>query len=224
MINASYMRQEIEEIPEAVARFLDASRPVLAEAGAALRAQEPGDGRDHRPRLLRPRRDLPQIRDRAHRRASRSPRSAPRSCRSTATSSSSSSAPRSPSRSPARAPTSSRWRSRRRRNGALSFALTNTADSPLAAAADFTIDLAAGEEKSVAATKSFVSSVVAGLGLIAHWQNDAALIAALDDLPARPRDRRRLRLERARSPRSTATSRSTSSAAAPRWPSPTRRR
>ena len=111
-----------------------------------------------------------------------------------------------------------------RRNGALTFALTNTAGSPLAAAADFTIDLAAGEEKSVAATKSFVSSVVAGLGLLAHWQDDAALIAALDDLPARPRNRRRLRLERARSPRSTATSRSTSSAAARRWRSPTRRR
>ena len=41
MINASYMRQEIEEIPEAVSRFLEASRPVLAEAGAALRAKSP---------------------------------------------------------------------------------------------------------------------------------------------------------------------------------------
>lgn len=70
-----------------------------------------------------------------------------------------------------------------RRSGAATIAITNTPGSPLADAADFTIDLMAGEEKSVAATKTFVTSVVAGLALIARWSGDAALRQAVDDLP-----------------------------------------
>jgi len=35
----------------------------------------------------------------------------------------------------------------------------------------------------VAATKTFVTSVVAGLSLLAHWKQDKALIAAIDELP-----------------------------------------
>ncbi len=70
-----------------------------------------------------------------------------------------------------------------RRNGALTLALTNTPGSPLAAAADVALDLMAGAERSVAATKSFVSSVAAGLGIVGHWRGDAGLLAALDRLP-----------------------------------------
>ncbi|WP_078708239.1 SIS domain-containing protein [Consotaella salsifontis] len=70
-----------------------------------------------------------------------------------------------------------------RAGGALSFAMTNTASSPLAEAADETIDILAGEEVAVAATKTFVTSAVAGLGLLAYWQGDQALISALRDLP-----------------------------------------
>src|SRR5690606_1242499 len=70
-----------------------------------------------------------------------------------------------------------------RRNGALSLALTNTTPSPLGEAAELAIDLAAGKEQSVAATKSFVNSVVAGTAILAHWQNDEPLIAALAGLP-----------------------------------------
>lgn len=70
-----------------------------------------------------------------------------------------------------------------RESGALTFALTNTAGSPLAEAAEHTIDLRAGTENSVAATKTFVASVAAGLGLIAHWTGDGALLRALDSLP-----------------------------------------
>jgi len=70
-----------------------------------------------------------------------------------------------------------------RRNGALTIALTNTPDAPLAAAADIAVDLAAGREQSVAATKSFVSSVVAGLAILGHWVGDRELLAALDRLP-----------------------------------------
>ncbi len=70
-----------------------------------------------------------------------------------------------------------------RRSGATCVAITNTAGSPLAAASDFTIDLHAGVEKSVATTKTFVTSVVAGLALIARWSGDDELKAAVNDLP-----------------------------------------
>jgi glucosamine--fructose-6-phosphate aminotransferase (isomerizing) len=70
-----------------------------------------------------------------------------------------------------------------RRSGALAIAITNTPGSPLDDAADFTIDLQAGLEQSVAATKTFATSVVAGLALIARWSQDAALGSAIADLP-----------------------------------------
>lgn len=67
--------------------------------------------------------------------------------------------------------------------GALTFAVTNTPASPLAAASDHVVDIAAGEEKSVAATKTFVNSAVAGLLLVAHWTRDTELLDALRTLP-----------------------------------------
>ncbi|MFC3179639.1 SIS domain-containing protein [Cypionkella sinensis] len=70
-----------------------------------------------------------------------------------------------------------------RAGGALTLAITNFADAPMAQAAAHCLPLAAGEEKSVAATKTFISSVVAGLALLAEWQNDTALRAAVADLP-----------------------------------------
>ncbi len=70
-----------------------------------------------------------------------------------------------------------------RAGGALTIAITNTAGSPLAEASDHAIDILAGVEKSVAATKSFVNSAVAGLLLLAHWTGDEALLAALRELP-----------------------------------------
>jgi glucosamine--fructose-6-phosphate aminotransferase (isomerizing) len=70
-----------------------------------------------------------------------------------------------------------------REGGALTVALTNTADSPLAAASDHAIDIMAGPERSVAATKTFVNSAVAGLALMAHAAADAALLEALRKLP-----------------------------------------
>ncbi|SHF62818.1 glutamine--fructose-6-phosphate transaminase [Loktanella atrilutea] len=69
------------------------------------------------------------------------------------------------------------------RGGALTFALTNEADSPLAAACDRTLHLHAGAEHSVAATKTFVNSCVAALWLLAEWAQDKVLLAALHDLP-----------------------------------------
>ena len=41
MTDVTYMRREIEEIPEATRRFLSGSGARLAEAGAALREKQP---------------------------------------------------------------------------------------------------------------------------------------------------------------------------------------
>jgi len=67
--------------------------------------------------------------------------------------------------------------------GALTCAFVNDAGSPLAQAAEWLFPLHAGEERSVAATKSFIAQLVAGARLVASWQDDAALAAALEDLP-----------------------------------------
>ena len=67
--------------------------------------------------------------------------------------------------------------------GALTCAFVNDATSPLARAAQWLFPLHAGEERSVAATKSFIAQLVAGARLVASWQDDAALAAALEGLP-----------------------------------------
>jgi len=70
-----------------------------------------------------------------------------------------------------------------RQGGARVVAVTNHPASPLAAAAEATIDTRAGPEQSVAATKSFVTSAVACLWLLAEVKGDAALLAAIRGLP-----------------------------------------
>ncbi|TFW15756.1 SIS domain-containing protein [Massilia arenosa] len=70
-----------------------------------------------------------------------------------------------------------------RGGGATTVALVNDIDSPLAHAAEWAMPLHAGKETSVAATKSFITSLVAGARLVAHWQNDPELLAGLDALP-----------------------------------------
>ena len=70
-----------------------------------------------------------------------------------------------------------------RAGGALTVAVTNNDASRLAAAADTTLPIHAGPELSVAATKTFVTSLVAGLWLIAEIKRDDALIAAIRALP-----------------------------------------
>jgi glucosamine--fructose-6-phosphate aminotransferase (isomerizing) len=49
--------------------------------------------------------------------------------------------------------------------------------------ADLTIPLQAGPEKSVAATKSCIASMAAGLALLADWSRDRALGDAVAELP-----------------------------------------
>ena len=69
--------------------------------------------------------------------------------------------------------------------GACTAAFVNDAESPLAQAAQWVFPLHAGTEASVAATKSFIAQLVAGARLVAAWQDDTALQAALARLPER---------------------------------------
>ncbi len=70
-----------------------------------------------------------------------------------------------------------------RKAGAFVVALVNVEDSPLAAAADEIIPLQAGPEKSVAATKSFITALAAIAQLVAHWKDDRELLDAITKLP-----------------------------------------
>ncbi|MEP2530399.1 SIS domain-containing protein [Shimia sp.] len=72
-----------------------------------------------------------------------------------------------------------------RAGGALSIAMTNHPDSPLGQVADHTLNLHAGPEISVAATKTFVNSAIAGIWLLAECAEDEALRAAIADLPSK---------------------------------------
>lgn len=72
-----------------------------------------------------------------------------------------------------------------RRDGAMTVALTNDAASPLAEASQYTLDIHAGPELSVAATKTFVTSAVTGLWLLAEWDRNRALLDAIHALPER---------------------------------------
>ncbi|NNG03585.1 MAG: SIS domain-containing protein [Inquilinus sp.] len=70
-----------------------------------------------------------------------------------------------------------------RKAGALTVALVNVADSPLAATCEAVLPLHAGEERSVAATKSYIASLAALCQLTALWSGDQVLLSALDRLP-----------------------------------------
>ncbi|WP_204115314.1 SIS domain-containing protein [Shimia biformata] len=67
--------------------------------------------------------------------------------------------------------------------GAHTVAITNDASSRLAGVANATLPIFAGPEKSVAATKTFVTSLVAGLWWLAAMKGDDDLLAAIHALP-----------------------------------------
>jgi glucosamine--fructose-6-phosphate aminotransferase (isomerizing) len=181
-VATTHMRAEIDEIPDATRRLLGQSAESLAEAGRRLRRLQPAmvvtiarGSSDHAASFLKYAIELvagvpvasigPSIMSIYGRELRLG------SCAALSISQS------------GKSPDIVAMAQSARRNGALGIALTNTADSPLAAAADIAIDLAAGKEQSVAATKSYVSSVVAGLAILGHWTADADLLAALDRLP-----------------------------------------
>lgn len=74
---------------------------------------------------------------------------------------------------------------RARASGALAIAMTNAADSPLAAAADLHIDVMAGPERAVAATKSYTSELLSAWLLVDAWVGGSG--AAADSIPDQAR-------------------------------------
>lgn len=179
----TFMRQEIEEIPAAVARLLEQGSAALETAGAALRDARPvmiatvaRGSSDHAAAFLKYAFELaagipvasigPSIASIYGRELQL------KNCAAIAISQS------------GKSPDIVRMAQSARAAGALTLALTNTPGSPLAEAGDLSIDLRAGEEKSVAATKSFVSSIVAGLAVLAHATQSDQLHAALKRLPS----------------------------------------
>ncbi|WMS45078.1 SIS domain-containing protein [Acuticoccus sp. MNP-M23] len=77
--------------------------------------------------------------------------------------------------------------------GAFTLAVVNASESPIALSADLVLDIGAGPERSVAATKSFIASAAALAASVAALTHDdgldralAALPAALDAAPGAP--------------------------------------
>lgn len=70
-----------------------------------------------------------------------------------------------------------------RRGGALTLAVTNSPASALAAAAELNVDVMAGAEKSVVATKSYTAQLLALYLVLEHWRGgDASEAHAIADL------------------------------------------
>ncbi len=72
-----------------------------------------------------------------------------------------------------------------RAGGGRTVAIVNAASSPVANEAEFVIPMEAGQEHSVAATKTVIGSMAAGAGLVAELAEDGGLRSALDRLPER---------------------------------------
>jgi glucosamine--fructose-6-phosphate aminotransferase (isomerizing) len=182
MSNETFMRREVNEIPQVVSRFLSESAGTLDAAASRLRAQDPAvvvtvarGSSDHACSYLKYAIELtlglpvasigPSIAS-IYGKDLRLPNAAAIAISQSG-----------------KSPDIVGMAESVRRSGATTIAITNTAGSPLAAASDFTVDLHAGLEKSVAATKTFATSVVAGLALIARWSGDADLTRAVEALP-----------------------------------------
>jgi len=73
---------------------------------------------------------------------------------------------------------------RSRELGAMTVALTNTADSPIVEAAEFALLTHAHEEKAVAATKTYTTALAALYQLAACWAENAELQEAIGQVPA----------------------------------------
>ena len=176
------MREEINEIPAAAARLLDSSKSVISDAANALREKDPAivvtiarGSSDHAAYFLKYaielQMGLPV--------ASLGPSLAsiyevPMKLGSAAAFAVSQSGA---------SPDIVAMAKGARDGGATTISLVNTLPSPLADAATFALDIKAGPEIAVAATKSFVNSIVAGLAILAGWSRDVALTRAVGALP-----------------------------------------
>ena len=178
----SHMAREVAEIPEAARRFQSQSAGAVAKAAAAMRAADPDlivtvarGSSDHAATYLKYAVELqagvpvasvgPSVAS-IYRRPLKMGRAA---CIGISQS--------------GQSPDTVDMMRAAGAGGALTLAITNHADSPLAQASAHCLALQAGVEQSVAATKTFVASVLAGLALLAEWQEDDALRAAVAGLP-----------------------------------------
>lgn len=182
MSDETYMRSEITEIPQTTRHFLTESRGAVEDAAAALRNDPPGlvvtvarGSSDHAATYLKYAIELlsgtpvasvgPSVAS-IYRRQLKLKGAA---CIGISQS--------------GQSPDIVEMMRSAREGGALTVAVTNFGESPMAVACHHALTLQAGVERSVAATKTFVSSVVAGLALLAEWQEDESLRAAVQALP-----------------------------------------
>ncbi|KGJ04468.1 glucosamine--fructose-6-phosphate aminotransferase (isomerizing) [Paracoccus halophilus] len=181
-MSQTHMAREVAEIPAAAARFLDRSREAVQEAAAALRRKDPAlvvtvarGSSDHAATYLKYAYELeagvpvasvgPSIAS-VYRRPLRLGKAV---CMGISQS--------------GRSPDGVEMMRASGQGGALSIAITNAENSPMARASAHCLPLQAGEEKSIAATKTFVCSVLAGLSLLAEWCDDHVLQDAIAALP-----------------------------------------
>jgi glutamine---fructose-6-phosphate transaminase (isomerizing) len=182
MTETTHMAAEVQEIPAAAARFLADSHEQVAAAAAAMRAADPRllvtvarGSSDHAATYLKYAAELvagvpvasvgPSVASIYGRRL----RLDGAACLGISQS--------------GQSPDIVEMMKSAKAGGAVTVAITNVADSPMAAACDHTLPLQAGAERSVAATKTFVASVLAALALVAEWREDAGLRAAVAALP-----------------------------------------
>ncbi len=176
------MRAEVEDMPAAAARFLAGSRDAVAGAAAAMRAADPGlivtvarGSSDHAATYLKYAAEIvagvpvasvgPSVASIYGVRL----RMAGATCIGVSQS--------------GQSPDIVEMMRSAQEGGALTVAITNDPGAPLGRATDHTLALHAGPERSVAATKTFASSVLAALALVAEWREDAALKAAVARAP-----------------------------------------
>ncbi len=181
-MTSSFMAREVAEIPDVAARFLTQTGPAVQAAATALRARNPGliatvarGSSDHAATYLKYCIELaagvpvasigPSI---------ASIYGAALQLQGAACIGISQSG---------RSPDIVEMMRSAKANGALTIAITNFSNAPMAEVSDHCLPLQAGIEMSVAATKTFVASALAGLSLLAEWREDAALRAAVARLP-----------------------------------------
>lgn len=178
----TFMRAEVADIPAAAGRFLDGARPEILAAAAAMRAADPAllvtvarGSSDHAATYLKYAVELaagvpvasvgPSVAS-IYKRQLRLDRAI---CIGISQS--------------GQSPDIVEMMQSAGLGGALTLAITNFAEAPMASASDHTLALRVGPEKSVAATKTFAVSVLASLALLAEWQGDAALGRAVAEAP-----------------------------------------
>jgi len=176
------MRQEIDEIPQAAERLLSTAQHEIAAIGKQLKTLDPvliatiGRGSsDHAAHFLKYAIEL-QLGLPV---ASLGPSLAsiyntPMKMKTTATLSISQSGS---------SPDIVNMSETARAGKSLTIALVNTLPSPLAAVTNLALDIQAGPELAVASTKSYVNSIIAGLAIVAAWDDDQMLKDALVHLP-----------------------------------------